>query len=118
MLMRVSIGIHKKDLDSAFETYDYMSRLLFTHATPTLFNAGTRTPQMSSCFLLTMKEDSVDGIFETLKQIAKISKAAGGIGLAISDVRGIDSYIRGTNGYANGLVPMLKVFNDTARFVD
>ena len=118
MLMRVSVGIHLDDLESAFETYDMMSHLWFTHATPTLFNAGTPRPQMSSCFLLSMKEDSVDGIFETLKQIAKISKAAGGIGLAISDIRGIDSYIRGTNGYANGLVPMLKVFNDTARFVD
>jgi ribonucleoside-diphosphate reductase alpha chain len=118
MLMRVSIGIHKEDIESAFETYDMMSHLWFTHATPTLFNAGTPTPQMSSCFLLTIKEDSIDGIFQTLKMIAKISKAAGGIGLAISDVRGIDSYIRGTNGYANGLVPMLKVFNDTARFVD
>ena len=118
MLMRVSVGIPLDDLESAFETYDMMSHLWFTHATPTLFNAGTPRPQMSSCFLLSMKEDSVDGIFETLKQIAKISKAAGGIGLAISDIRGIDSYIRGTNGYANGLVPMLKVFNDTARFVD
>ena len=84
MLMRVSIGIHKKDIESAFETYDMMSQLWFTHATPTLFNAGTPRPQMSSCFLLTMKEDSVEGIYDTLKQIAKISKAAGGIGLAIS----------------------------------
>jgi len=118
MLMRVSIGIHKNDLESAFETYDLMSELWFTHATPTLFNAGTPRPQMSSCFLLSMKEDSIDGIFETLKQIAIISKSAGGIGVAITDVRASDSYIRGTNGYSNGLIPMLKVFNDTARYVD
>ncbi len=118
MLMRVSIGIHKNDLDSAFETYDLMSELWFTHATPTLFNSGTPKPQMSSCFLLTMKEDSIDGIFDTLKQIAIISKAAGGIGCSITDVRATDSYIRGTNGYSNGLIPMLKVFNDTARYVD
>lgn len=118
MLMRVSIGIHKSDLESAFETYDFMSDLWFTHATPTLFNSGTPRPQMSSCFLLTMKEDSIDGIFETLKQIAIISKSAGGIGVSITDVRASDSYIRGTNGYSNGLIPMLKVFNDTARYVD
>eukprot|EP00347_Sterkiella_histriomuscorum_P010004 403339052 len=118
MLMRVSIGIHKEDLESAFETYDLMSQLWFTHATPTLFNSGTPKPQMSSCFLLTVKEDSIDGIFETLKQIAIISKAAGGIGVSVSDVRAADSYIRGTNGYSNGLIPMLKVFNDTARYVD
>ena len=118
MLMRVSIGIHKEDLESAFETYDLMSELWFTHATPTLFNSGTPRPQMSSCFLLSMKEDSIDGIFETLKQIAIISKSAGGIGVAITDVRASDSYIRGTNGYSNGLIPMLKVFNDTARYVD
>lgn len=118
MLMRVSIGIHLNDLESAFETYDLMSSLFFTHATPTLFNSGTPKPQMSSCFLLTIKEDSVEGIFDTLKQIAIISKAAGGIGVSVSDIRAADSYIRGTNGYANGLVPMLKVFNDTARYVD
>ncbi|CDW78567.1 ribonucleoside-diphosphate reductase [Stylonychia lemnae] len=118
MLMRVSIGIHKEDLESAFETYDLMSQLWFTHATPTLFNSGTPKPQMSSCFLLTMKEDSIDGIFETLRQIAVISKAAGGIGVSVSDIRAADSYIRGTNGYSNGLIPMLKVFNDTARYVD
>lgn len=118
MLMRVSIGIHKQDLESAFETYDLMSQLWFTHATPTLFNSGTPKPQMSSCFLLTVKEDSIDGIFETLKQIAIISKAAGGIGVSVSDIRAADSYIRGTNGYSNGLIPMLKVFNDTARYVD
>lgn len=118
MLMRVSLGIHKHDLESAFETYDLMSELWFTHATPTLFNSGTPRPQMSSCFLLTMKEDSIDGIFETLKQIAIISKSAGGIGCSITDIRASDSYIRGTNGYSNGLIPMLKVFNDTARYVD
>jgi ribonucleotide reductase alpha subunit len=118
MLMRVSIGIHKEDLAAAFDTYDLMSTLMFTHATPTLFNSGTPKPQMSSCFLLTVKEDSIDGIFETLKQIAIISKQAGGIGVSISDVRAADSYIRGSNGYSNGLVPMLRVFNDTARYVD
>ena len=118
MLMRVSIGIHSDDLESAFETYDLMSTLWFTHATPTLFNSGTPTPQMSSCFLLAMKEDSIDGIYDTLKQTALISKSAGGIGLAVHCIRAADSYIRGTNGFSNGLVPMLKVFNDTARYVD
>lgn len=118
MLMRVSIGIHLNDLESAFETYDLMSQLWFTHATPTLFNSGTPKPQMSSCFLLTMKDDSIEGIFETLKQTAIISKNAGGIGLAVHDIRASDSYIRGTNGFSNGLVPMLRVFNDTARYVD
>lgn len=118
MLMRVSIGIHLDDLEAAFETYDLMSTLMFTHATPTLFNAGTPKPQMSSCFLLTMKEDSIDGIYDTLKSTAVISKNAGGIGLAVHAIRATDSYIRGTNGHSNGLVPMLKVFNDTARYVD
>jgi ribonucleotide reductase alpha subunit len=118
MLMRVAIGIHKEDLDTAFKTYDYMSTRWFTHATPTLFNAGTRTPQLSSCFLVTMKDDSIDGIYETLKQTALISKSAGGIGLAIHNIRGSHSYIKGTNGTSNGLVPMLRVFNDTARYVD
>ena len=118
MLMRVSIGIHLDDLESAFETYDLMSNLMFTHATPTLFNAGTPKPQMSSCFLLTMKGDSIEGIYDTLKQTAVISKNAGGIGLAVHAIRSTDSYIRGTNGHSNGLVPMLKVFNDTARYVD
>jgi len=118
MLMRVSIGIHKEDLESAFETYDMMSEKWFTHATPTLFNAGTPTPQMSSCFLLTMKDDSIMGIYDTLKQCALISKSAGGIGLAIHNIRARDSYIRGTNGVGNGIVPMLRVFNDTARYVD
>jgi ribonucleoside-diphosphate reductase alpha chain len=118
MLMRVSIGIHLNDLDSVFETYDLMSKKFFTHATPTLFNSGTPKPQMSSCFLLTMKDDSIDGIYDTLKQTAKISQAAGGIGLSIHNVRATGSYIRGTNGTSNGIIPMLRVFNDTARYVD
>lgn len=118
MLMRVSIGIHLNDLESAIETYELMSKKYFTHATPTLFNSGTPKPQMSSCFLLTMKDDSIDGIYDTLKQTAKISQSAGGIGLAIHNVRATGSYIAGTNGTSNGIVPMLKVFNDTARYVD
>lgn len=118
MLMRVSIGIHLDDLESAIETYELMSKKYFTHATPTLFNAGTPKPQMSSCFLLTMKDDSIDGIYDTLKQTAKISQSAGGIGLSIHNVRATGSYISGTNGTSNGLVPMLRVFNDTARYVD
>ena len=118
MLMRVSVGIHLNDLDAAIETYELMSKKYFTHATPTLFNSGTPKPQMSSCFLLTMKEDSIDGIYDTLKQTAKISQSAGGIGLAIHNVRATGSYIAGTNGTSNGIVPMLKVFNDTARYVD
>ena len=118
MLMRVSIGIHGKDLDKAIETYNLMSQKFFTHATPTLFNAGTPRPQLSSCFLLQMQEDSIEGIYETLKQTAKISKNAGGIGLAIHKIRSNGSYIRGTNGYSNGIIPMLRVFNNTARYVD
>ena len=118
MLMRVSIGIHPDDLDAAMETYELMSKKYFTHATPTLFNAGTPKPQMSSCFLLTMKDDSIDGIYDTLKQTAKISQSAGGIGLSIHNVRATGSYISGTNGTSNGIVPMLRVFNDTARYVD
>merc|ERR550537_1121612 len=118
MLMRVACGIHSGDVASAIETYDLMSRRFFTHATPTLFNAGTPAPQMSSCFLLTMKDDSIEGIYDTLKQCAQISKSAGGIGVAISEIRASGSYIRGTNGYSNGLVPMLRNFNDTARYVD
>ena len=118
LLMRVAIGIHQEDLESAFETYDYMSQQWFTHATPTLFNSGTPQAQMSSCFLLNMREDSINGIYDTLKQCAMISKFAGGIGLAVHCIRASDSYIRGTNGYSNGLVPMLKVYNDTARYVD
>ncbi|WP_424492944.1 ribonucleoside-diphosphate reductase subunit alpha [Salinimicrobium sp. GXAS 041] len=118
MLMRVSIGIHLNNLDAAIETYELMSKKYFTHATPTLFNSGTPKPQMSSCFLLTMKDDSIDGIYDTLKQTAKISQSAGGIGLSIHNVRATGSYISGTNGTSNGIVPMLRVFNDTARYVD
>ena len=118
MLMRVSIGIHLNDIDEAIATYELMSKKYFTHATPTLFNAGTPKPQMSSCFLLQMQDDSIDGIYDTLKQTAKISQSAGGIGLSIHNVRATGSYIRGTNGTSNGIVPMLKVFNDTARYVD
>lgn len=118
MFMRVSVGIHKEDIDSAIKTYHLMSERWFTHATPTLFNAGTPKPQMSSCFLLTMKEDSIDGIYDTLKQTAKISQSAGGIGLSIHGIRATGSYIGGTNGTSNGIIPMLRVFNDTARYVD
>jgi ribonucleoside-diphosphate reductase alpha chain len=118
MIMRVAIGIHKEDIDSAIETYNLMSERWFTHATPTLFNAGTPKPQMSSCFLLTMKDDSIEGIYDTLKQCAKISQSAGGIGLSMHNVRATGSYIKGTNGTSNGIVPMLRVFNDTARYVD
>lgn len=118
MLMRVAIGIHKKDIESAIETYNLMSERWFIHATPTLFNAGTPKPQMSSCFLLTMQEDSIEGIYNTLKQCAKISQSAGGIGLSIHNIRATGSYIRGTNGTSNGIIPMLRVFNDTARYVD
>ncbi|HTE23418.1 ribonucleoside-diphosphate reductase subunit alpha [Flavitalea sp.] len=118
MYMRVAIGIHKTDIESVINTYHMMSERWFTHATPTLFNAGTPKPQMSSCFLLTMKEDSIDGIYDTLKQTAKISQSAGGIGLAIHGIRATGSYIGGTNGTSNGIIPMLRVFNDTARYVD
>lgn len=118
MLMRVSVGIHKDDIEAAVETYNMMSKGLFTHATPTLFNAGTPKPQMSSCFLLQMKDDSIDGIYDTLKQTARISQSAGGIGLSIHNIRATGSYIRGTNGTSNGIVPLLRVFNDTARYVD
>ncbi len=118
LFMRVSVGIHKEDIDSAIKTYNLMSERWFTHATPTLFNAGTPKPQMSSCFLLTMKDDSIDGIYDTLKQTAKISQSAGGIGLSIHNIRATGSYIGGTNGTSNGIIPMLKVFNDTARYVD
>ena len=118
MLMRVAVGIHKNDLQQAIKTYNLMSEGWFTHATPTLFNAGTPKPQMSSCFLLTMKEDSIEGIYETLKSCAQISQSAGGIGLAIHNIRATGSYIKGTNGTSNGIVPMLRVFNDTARYVD
>lgn len=118
MLMRVAIGIHKDDIQSALKTYNLMSEGWFTHATPTLFNSGTPKPQMSSCFLLTMKEDSISGIYDTLKSCAQISQSAGGIGLSIHDIRATGSYIKGTNGASNGIVPMLRVFNDTARYVD
>jgi ribonucleoside-diphosphate reductase alpha chain len=118
MYMRVAVGIHKHDLENVIKTYHLMSERWFTHATPTLFNAGTPKPQMSSCFLLTMKDDSIDGIYDTLKQTAKISQSAGGIGLAIHNVRATGSYIGGTNGTSNGIIPMLRVFNDTARYVD
>ncbi len=118
MLMRVSIGIHKEDIEGAIETYNLMSEKWFTHATPTLFNAGTPKPQMSSCFLLSMQDDSIAGIYDTLKQTAQISQSAGGIGISIHNVRATGSYIKGTNGQSNGIVPMLKVFNDTARYVD
>ena len=118
LLMRVSIGIHGDDIDSVLETYSLMSKKKFTMATPTLFNAGTPCPQMSSCFLMMMKDDSISGIFDTLKNCAMISKYAGGIGLSVHDVRATNSYIRGTNGHSNGLVPMLRVFNNTARYVD
>jgi len=118
MYMRVALGIHKEDIDSAIKTYHLMSERWFTHATPTLFNAATPKPQMSSCFLLTMKDDSIDGIYDTLKQTAKISQSAGGIGLSIHNIRATGSYIGGTNGTSNGIIPMLRVFNDTARYVD
>jgi ribonucleoside-diphosphate reductase alpha chain len=118
MFMRVAVGIHGEDIDSAIETYDLMSEKWFIHATPTLFNSGTPKSQLSSCFLLTMKEDSIEGIYDTLKQCALISQSAGGIGLAIHNIRATGSYIRGTNGESNGIIPMLRVFNDTARYVD
>ncbi len=118
MYMRVALGIHGEDLDSAFSTYKMLSDGLFTHATPTLFNAGTRQPQMSSCFLLQMQADSIEGIFETAKQCALISKSAGGIGLSVHNIRATGTKISGTNGRSNGLVPMLQVFNNLARYVD
>ena len=118
LLMRVAVGIHKNDIDQVLKTYELCSQKFFTHATPTLFNAGTPRPQMSSCFLLTMKDDSIEGIYDTLKQCAQISKYAGGIGVSIHGIRAANSYIRGTGGSSNGLVPMLRVFNDTARYVD
>lgn len=118
MIMRVAIGIHKNDLASAYKTYDLMSQGYFTHATPTLFNSGTRRPQLSSCFLVSMNDDSIQGIYKTLSDVAQISKNAGGIGLHIHNVRGTGAYIKGTNGTSNGIIPMLKVFNETARYVD
>ncbi|XP_076938396.1 ribonucleoside-diphosphate reductase large subunit-like [Bidens hawaiensis] len=118
MLMRVAVGIHKEDIDSVVKTYHLMSQRWFTHASPTLFNAGTPRPQLSSCFLLCMKDDSIEGIYDTLKECAVISKSAGGIGLSVHNIRSTGSYIRGTNGTSNGIIPMLRVFNDTARYVD
>ena len=118
MLMRVAVGIHGSDVPAAIETYNLMSEKWFTHATPTLFNAGTPKPQLSSCFLLTMKDDSIDGIYDTLKQCAKISQSAGGIGLSIHNIRAKGSYIKGTGGSSNGIVPMLRNFDMTARYVD
>jgi ribonucleoside-diphosphate reductase alpha chain len=118
MIMRVAIGIHKNDLASAYKTYDLMSQGFFTHATPTLFNSGTRRPQLSSCFLVSMHDDSIQGIYKTLSDVAQISKNAGGIGIHIHNIRGTGSYIKGTNGNSNGLIPMLRVFNETARYVD
>jgi ribonucleoside-diphosphate reductase alpha chain len=118
MLMRVSCGLHPGDLISCLETYELLSTRWFTHATPTLFNAGTKCPQLSSCFLLTMQADSIEGIYDTLKSCAMISKQAGGIGLAVHNIRASGAYIKGTNGTSNGLVPMLRVFNATARYVD
>jgi len=118
MLMRVAVGIHGEDINSTIETYNLLSEKWFTHATPTLFNAGTPKPQLSSCFLLTMKDDSIDGIYDTLKQCAKISQSAGGIGLSIHNVRAKGSYIKGTGGTSNGIVPMLRNFDMTARYVD
>ena len=118
MWMRVAIGIHGNNLKSVKETYDYLSQLYFTHATPTLYNAGIPRPQLSSCYLIGLEEDSIDGIYNTLKDTALISKYAGGIGLHIHNIRASGSHIRGTNGYSNGIVPMLKVYNNTARYVD
>ncbi|KAJ6682487.1 RIBONUCLEOSIDE-DIPHOSPHATE REDUCTASE [Salix koriyanagi] len=118
MLMRVAVGIHNDDIDSAIKTYHLMSQRWFTHASPTLFNAGTPRPQLSSCFLVCMKDDSIEGIYDTLKECAVISKSAGGIGVSVHNIRATGSYIRGTNGTSNGIVPMLRVFNDTARYVD
>ena len=118
MFMRAAIGIHGDNIEAAIQTYNLMSEKWFTHATPTLFNAGTPRPQMSSCFLLAMTEDSISGIFETLTRCAKISQSAGGIGLSIHNIRAKGSYIRGTGGHSNGIVPMLRVYNDTARYVD
>lgn len=118
LIMRAAIGIHQQDIEAAVETYTLMSEKWFIHATPTLFNAGTPKPQLSSCFLLSMTDDSIDGIFETLKRCALISQSAGGIGLSAHNIRATGSYIKGTGGFSNGLVPMLRVFNDTARYVD
>jgi ribonucleoside-diphosphate reductase subunit M1 len=118
MLMRVAVGIHGEDIDATIVTYNLLSERYFTHASPTLFNAATVKPQLSSCFLLTMKDDSIEGIYDTLKQCALISKSAGGIGVNVHCIRASGTYIAGTNGISNGLVPMLRVYNNTARYVD
>lgn len=118
MIMRCAVGIHEDDIERVIETYDLMSQKCFTHASPTLFNAGTPGNQMASCFLIDMKEDSIDGIYDTLKICAMISKNAGGVGLNVHKIRATGSYIGGTNGSSNGIVPMLRVFNNTARYVD
>lgn len=118
LIMRVALGIHQSDIASVIQTYTLMSEKWFTHATPTLFNSGTCIPQMSSCFLLHMSDDSIDGIYDTLKRCALISKSAGGIGLSVHNIRANGTYIKGTNGVSNGIVPMLRVFNNTARYVD
>lgn len=118
MIMRVAVGIHLDNIPKVLETYNFMSQKYFTHASPTLYNAGTPKPQMSSCFLVNMKDDSIDGIYDTLKQCALISKSAGGIGLSVHNIRATGSYIAGTNGTSNGIVPMLRVYNNTARYVD
>lgn len=118
LYMRVAIGIHGHDIDHVLETYEALSKGLFIHATPTLFNAGTPRPQMSSCFLIANKEDSIDGIYDTVKECARISKWAGGIGLHVHDVRANKSHIRGTNGTSDGIIPMLRVYNSTARYVN
>lgn len=118
MLMRVAVGIHGEDIDETITTYNLLSERFFTHASPTLFNAATVKPQLSSCFLLTMKDDSIEGIYDTLKQCALISKSAGGIGVNVHCIRASGTYIAGTNGISNGLVPMLRVYNNTARYVD
>ncbi|OWZ42870.1 ribonucleoside-diphosphate reductase large subunit [Cryptococcus neoformans] len=118
MIMRVAVGIHGSNIDKVIETYNLMSERYFTHASPTLFNAGTPRPQMSSCFLVAMKDDSIDGIYDTLKTCAQISKTAGGIGLHIHNIRAKGSYIAGTNGYSNGIIPMLRAYDATARYVD
>jgi len=118
MYLRVGLGIHKNDIDSAIETYHYLSLHLYSHGSPVFFNASSKRPQLSSCYLLTMKDDSIEGIYDSLKQCALISKWGGGIGLSISNIRASGSYIRGTGGYSNGIVPMLKNFNSTARYCD
>lgn len=118
MIMRVAVGVHGDNVEKVLETYNLMSNKYFTHASPTLFNAGTPQPQLSSCFLVAMKEDSIEGIYDTLKTCAMISKTAGGIGLHVHNIRATGSYIAGTNGTSNGLIPMLRVYNNTARYVD